>query len=269
MLPQISIWGRSIPLYGLMLTLGLLFACLLAVVRLKKAGLPWENFVVIAACGLGVGLAGAKAAYALTAYSLPEIAKLLLKGEFALLFGGAVFYGGLIGGGLGAMLGCYIAKTSFWRYEMAIIPALPLAHAFGRIGCFCAGCCYGIPVARPFGFAFADPIGSAPTGVPLLPIQLIEAGTNLVLVALLLRFYRKKRRPGDGVLVYLTFYAIIRFILEYFRGDEIRGRFYWFSTSQWISLLILAGVLVSLLFRKKRQAVLDGNISQQGPSNSG
>ncbi len=58
---------------------------------------------------------------------------------------------------------------------------LPLGHAFGRIGCFFAGCCYGI--SWKHGFVYHSTVGFTPIGVPLLPIQLIEAGTLLVLFA--------------------------------------------------------------------------------------
>lgn len=249
MLPYVSIFGLTIPMYGLMFSIGLFFACLLAVVRIKKVGLAWEDFAIIAACAVGLGLAGSSVVYAFVTYPLSVIFKMIAQGEFAHIFGGAVFYGGMAGGGIGAVIGSKVAKVSLFAYESSVVPALPMAHAFGRVGCFCAGCCYGIH--HPFGLAFTQPIGTAPVGIPLVPVQLIEAMINLIICGCLLLFFRKKRRSGDGILLYLSMYAISRFSLEFLRGDEIRGCFHFLSTSQWISLAILAGVMAIYVFRRK------------------
>jgi phosphatidylglycerol:prolipoprotein diacylglycerol transferase len=110
-------------------------------------------------------------------------------------------------------------------------------HSFGRIGCFFAGCCYGIKYQGPFSITFLDSI-AGPNHVALFPIQLLESFIN-VLVSIFLIFYSKKDRlPGKIFGIYLMLYSLIRFFLEFLRGDIIRGKLFGITTSQWISLLL-------------------------------
>jgi len=170
-----------------------------------------------------------------------------LKAWMGVLSGGGVFYGGLIGA-FAAML-LYIRKyrLDFWDAADLLIPSVPLFHAFGRLGCFCAGCCYGLEAA--WGVAFAHAL-SAPNGVPLVPVQLFEAGFNLLVMAALLALRPERRRPGILLPLYLMAYAVGRFALEFFRGDASRGVFL-LSTSQWISLAILPAAAMLLIKRLK------------------
>jgi phosphatidylglycerol:prolipoprotein diacylglycerol transferase len=132
-----------------------------------------------------------------------------------------------------------------------LVPSVPLAHAFGRLGCFFAGCCYGVPSA--FGLEF-NASELAPHGVKLLPVQLIEAGCNLLLFVLLLVLSRFCRRRGLLTGTYLAAYAVMRFVLEFFRYDAERGVFWGLSTSQWISLLLLPAAVFILCFAGRSRA---------------
>ncbi len=261
MMPFVNLFGRMIPSYGLSMAAGMVLACLLAVVRLTRAKLAWEPFAIIAACTVGLGLFGAGVMYMLVTYPVQEIIRLMREGQFGLLMGGAVFYGGLIGGGAGSYLGSRIARVSLWTYEPAIVPALPLAHAFGRLGCFCAGCCYGIPAPPPLGIAFLHPLSDAPAGQPLLPVQLLEAGANIAVCVLLLLFFQKKRRPAAGLLLYLMMYSLLRFLLEYLRYDAIRGHLLDLSTSQWVSLLMFSGAAVLCICRARAGKTMESGKS--------
>jgi phosphatidylglycerol:prolipoprotein diacylglycerol transferase len=80
---------------------------------------------------------------------------------------------------------------------------------------------------------------AAPNGVALLPIQLISSGINFLGCIVLFIYGRNKRKSGRVIGVYLIFYSIARFIIEFFRGDVIRGVFFGISTSQWISLILI------------------------------
>ena len=125
---------------------------------------------------------------------------------------------------------------------------LPLIHAFGRIGCFLAGCCYGIPYCGYFNVVF--PKNSfAPQGINLFPIQLCEA-FFLILLSFFLLYLTLKNKSRHMVLIYLFCYSIIRFILEFLRYDSARGKVLFFSTSQWISLIIL--IYTIIYFSKHR-----------------
>ncbi len=159
------------------------------------------------------------------------------------LLGGQVFYGGLLGG---IAAGAIYAKASklenFSAYTDILAVAVPFFHFFGRIGCFLGGCCYGIE--SDFGFTFHNSLIVSANGVNRFPVQLFEAGFNLVLAAVMLIMLNKGKIKGRLFLVYMYVYAIGRFILEYFRGDEYRGYLFGLSTSQIISVLILIALTV-------------------------
>ena len=144
-------------------------------------------------------------------------------------------------------------RLSFDSLGRDLVPALPLFHAFGRVGCFLAGCCYGIPApAGWLGVTFPASAVEAPSGVPLLPVQLYEAA-GCVLLFLLLDHLTDRGWPGGRLLaLYLALYAVFRFLLEFLRGDAVRGSLGPLSTSQVISLAVLAGVLLAELLHHRR-----------------
>lgn len=123
-------------------------------------------------------------------------------------------------------------------------------------GTFLAGCCYGRPTQSFLGVAFSHPAGGAPAGVKLLPVQLFEAGADVLLFALLLPLTRRARSRYDGLAWYCLLYGAARFVLEFFRYDAIRGSALFLSTSQWISLGLwaLAGVLFALGKKERKGA---------------
>jgi len=151
--------------------------------------------------------------------------------------GGLVFYGGVAGA---ALVGWRFARREGWSFAAfgdLFAPALALGHAFGRLGCFAAGCCFGkigggrLAVAFPRGSVAFDELaghGAVPPGwdtTPgLHPTQLYEAfGELAIFTALLLLRPRLRRRPGALLLTYLACYATLRFVVEIFRGDVVRG----------------------------------------------
>ena len=143
-----------------------------------------------------------------------------------------------------------------------LVPALPLVHAVGRVGCFCAGCCYGRAAPPPWGIAFTHAI-AGPNGVPLLPGQLWEAGAELVIFAFLLWYAGRAAGPGQMLRAYVFCYAPVRFVLEWFRGDPARGMYGPFSTSQWLSLVVLALALAWPVAGRKLKKYVRERVSQQ------
>ena len=151
--------------------------------------------------------------------------------------GGLVFYGGVAAAALVAWVFARREGWSFGAVGDLFAPALAIGHAFGRLGCFAAGCCFGkettsrIGVAFPRGSVAFDVLqraGAVPTGAgetsPLHPVQLYEAAGELALFSLLcLLRPRLRRRPGALLLCYLGLYALLRFVVEIFRGDLLRG----------------------------------------------
>lgn len=256
MLPYIYIFGRTIPMYGVCILLGLFVAGFNMVLECKKKNLVWENALIAVAVGLGFGFFGAKILYIAVTFTFKEFVYIIQQGKLdAIINGGFVFYGGLVCGVLGAFLGVRIAKCNMRDYENVLIKTVPLAHGFGRIGCLCSGCCYGKPTSSALHIVFTNPASNAPLGVALIPVQIYESAFNFVLFFLLVAI--DKKYPGNRILlpVYIIAYSVERFIIEYFRYDAARGFLMGFSTSQWISAALFVIGAVMLLVRLNRKTI--------------
>lgn len=352
MLPYIEIAGRTIPMYGLMGVCGFVAALLLIVVLGRRLRVDRENAVYLFVFTVIGAMAGAKLLYLCTVWSdvvadLPLIWQDPATFVGTYLSGGFVFYGGLIGGAAMAFGYCAAFRWRLVDYLPVLVPAIPLMHAFGRVGCFCAGCCYGIEV--PWGMTYTHAV-SGPNGVPLFPVQLVEAGCELVICAILVavsvRTFGRNRNPKAsprrdphptfdqgsrdelqaqrqlqaqcassacnsqshrepesdcelqphrepesdcepepdceslrrsqaahspnpwGLLaLYCLMYAPVRFVLEFFRGDAVRGFWLGLSTSQWLSIaavIIAAGVVwrISSVGRRRPAAAVEPHDAQ-------
>ncbi len=270
--------------YGLMIVIGMLGAIFVAGRLARRRGFPPEFFQDLAMVALVAGLIGARLLYVLV--NLPHFINHPAEAIFSR--GGFVFQGGA----LLAIAACvwYVRRQRVPLFEAADIaaPALALGHAFGRIGCFLAGCCFGLtcgpghdhpilerfavqfPLVRDdagrphemFNFAFSEQVergliahnASAP--LPVLPVQLLESAGNLAIFGLLLWVWSRRRFSGQVAALYLGLYALLRFGVEFIRDDIERGL--WLggliSTGQLISLLMLAGAL-ALWFARRNHSL--------------
>ena len=256
MLPYIHIWKLDIPGYGLCMALGIITATLLSYARIKRRGGDLDSLLIVGSVTMLCALTSAVFAYILFSYGLKRFLLEIISGNYSALENtGMVFYGGLIGGILGAHIAIRLNKYDFHTFCDAIVPTIPLAHAFGRIGCTLAGCCYGKQYDGPFA------VHSAFVGenVSLFPIQAVEALINCLLFFVLMFYVKKHREQKHNTLaVYLLLYSIERFVLEFFRGDTIRGTFGIFSSSQWISIAIVAVLLIygiSVIYSDQKRKV--------------
>ena len=233
--------------YGLMIAVGILAAYWVGEYRAKKCGLEVDHvFHFVIWCVVG-GFLGAKILYWIT-----DIKNILDNPRIMLqIADGWVVYGGIIGGILSAMLYSKLKGLKFLAYFDLLIPSVALAQGFGRIGCFLAGCCYGIETDGPLAIVFHES-SYAPNGVRLLPTQLISSGLDFLNFFVLVWFARRKKSDGEIGGLYLIFYSVGRFVLEFYRGDVVRGNVGILSTSQFISLFIVcAGTLLYVICRKK------------------
>jgi len=160
--------------------------------------------------------------------------------------GGLVFYGGLICSMVALIVYCLMQKLDFWSVLSLFGPSLALGHAFGRLGCFLNGCCYGLPTQCPWGFTY--PAGTDPARQyhdhALHPVQLYEVAGNLVLFAIL-QYLLPKTRGGQLAGIYMVLYGIIRFADEFFRGDYEQYYLTYFTPAQLICFgLVPVGVAV-------------------------
>lgn len=256
MYPYIHIVGNfNIPTYGSLFLIGFIIAIFIGRHIGPSMGIGKDDaFYGMLYCAIGI-LIGSKVMYFVS--KLPNVitnfsavikwAKTDFGGLMGYLFGGLVFYGGLIGAVIGIYRYCYHFRVSFKAFVNVYAPLIPLIHAFGRVGCFLAGCCYGMeyhgfgavqfPSPDKFPMFDTDPVLSS---VPRLPVQLIEAGLNIIAFIILWTLTKKRRnKPMQTMGFYLVYYTVARFVLEFFRGDIERGYFGAITTSQWISLLLL------------------------------
>jgi len=261
--PQIDFFGFKIASYGLFAVIGCLVCGFVLCYLLKKRGIMMEDGVIFLMTVIAGVFIGGHLLFALTNIRLfPYLFK---KAEFPLwlarvqyIFGGSVFYGGLFGGLAAGAIALKCMSHDRRIYADIMAPIIPLFHGIARIGCFLAGCCYGIE--SEFGFrAHGNTLVPEVNDVRRFPVQLLEAGCNLFLVLamfLLLKASRKKPfLQGKLIYFYLITYGIIRFLDEFLRGDEVRGFIGIFSTSQWISIIsvgISSLLLVSSIIKEKR-----------------
>lgn len=263
--PILHIGFIEIPAYGTVIALGLFTGTMTAMFTAQKYHLYRLDILlstILASIGL---LIGAKLVYMLTV--MPEIVrnysfvKTHVLQAVMYMFGGYVFYGGLIGALLAYYFYCRWFKVDFGSLINVITPVIPLVHAFGRVGCFLGGCCYGIEyhgrgaIHYPHN-EFVPELNS----VTRFPVQLVESGINLLFFAVLFLYSKKTRKPGSILGIYLIGYAVIRFSLEFLRGDIERGIWFGVSTSQWISLALIP-LGIYLLLKKPSPSELLPEIS--------
>ena len=212
-MPYIYLFGKPLPMYGLSVLAGIIISGILVYTTTKKrrdySKIYLINIPLISTVG---AFLGAHIVYAITR---ADVLKYAFEHSeeafgsfgafinvFSEMFGGMVFYGGLLGAILAACLYCKAAHADFPLYADIFAPAIPLFHAFGRIGCTFAGCCYGL---------------EASWGIPVLhvhedntthmsnhiPVPLIEAGLNIILMVILLILSNKKLKKGSLLAIHL------------------------------------------------------------------
>lgn len=160
-----------------------------------------------------------------------------------ILYGSGVFYGGLFGGIVFALI--FAKKQKFNMAELSdfLLPSMLIFHTFGRIGCLLAGCCYGIEST----WGIVDSSGTV-----RLPVQLFEAIFVFSFLCVIQIFHPERKWKGILLPLYLVVYPIGRFFLEFLRGDVGRG-IYILSVSQWISLGLLPIGIVGILKLTKKE----------------
>lgn len=213
-------WERPLYSYGLMLSCAALVGAASFIYGAHRRGWDVGAAIVVVAAAALAGTWGARALFAWVT---------LCQGgsiRAALLPGGVVFYGGLIGGAIGLLGAARAQRLPVRRVVDAAVVPVCLGHAIGRVGCLLGGCCYGRPFAGPWAVTYTHPLSPLHDGIARHPWPLYEA-TLMLLFALWLATAgapaTRGVRPGYHGALYLAVYAIVRFSLEFFRGDSLRG----------------------------------------------
>lgn len=239
--------------YGLMVAVGFLVALRVARSQFETFELPVELLDKTVLVLMIAGLLGARAAYFLIE-SREELVVDPLS-FFRVWEGGLVFYGSVIAGLPTLYVFARRNGLAFLSLTDAFAAPLLLGHAFGRIGCFAAGCCYGKPTGLPWGVSYSNPASLAPLSVTLHPTQLYESAGNALLFLATLAVSRRRPRAGVTTAFYCASYGLFRFFIETLRGDE-RGTFhYGASPSQLIALALVALGGALYLYGKKQEGV--------------
>jgi len=224
MYPFFEVFGRQISSYASMVAIGIVIsiATLFVACRWEKKSFDDAVYIyVFSLLGVVVG-----------SMLLSTLVNLYVNGFSVneLLRGGFVFWGGFIGGWIAAVFAAKYFGKEISEFYSVLVPAVIIFAGFGRVGCFLTGCCYGqISEVAGLSYSMSE---IAPNGVPLIPIQLIEA---LFDFALAICLWGKK----NAMYKYAGIYSLFRFVAEFFRGDPERGFVGPLSVSQFISICML------------------------------
>ena len=215
------------PSYGFLVSLGVIAGLLVVFKVARQQGLNPDQMWNLGALVILAGLLGAKIMLVINDWSYysshpREIFSL------SVLQSGGVFSGGLMAAIVVAFW--YVRKIAFPSCAPAtpLLPAWPSRHAFGRVGCFAAGCCYGKPTNEPWGVTFTNPLaqqmGGHAAGCKPAPDRALRDARRGHQFLVLYWLVRRKKFDGQVIGLYLILYGVARYFLEFFRGDPGRGR---------------------------------------------
>lgn len=236
-----SVGPAKVYVWGLLVGLGFSAGYIFALIKAKKRGLDetkimWLSVLIFVGAMLGSRL--------LFLLQTPG----RFSGNFSLLWqfnGGAMLYGGLLGGIYFGWL--YLKKINwdFWEIADTLAPAGALGIAIGRIGCALINDHMGAYTSMPWGILWTD-------GVARHPVAIYESLFCFALFFALL-YFQGKLKPGRLFLIFLLFYSVGRFLLDFFREPTVDPHFYW-SMSQWVSVLLILFVIYRF-WADKRQKI--------------
>jgi phosphatidylglycerol:prolipoprotein diacylglycerol transferase len=237
-----TIFGHEVRWYGVMAAIGFMFAVMIMQKLKKRASLTDDDVSNITMLGMVFGILGARVFYVVQFweqfaddyFEIPRIDH-----------GGLVFYGGFIFALIAIIIYCKLKKKSVVAVLDVTAPAIAVAHACGRIGCFLNGCCFGHQCSEPWGVVY--PEGSMPWdryhGTAIHPVQLYETFGNIIIFCILMYCF-KKFKKGQVAALYLSLYGVLRFTDEFFRGDHTDRFFEGLTRAQFIAtFLVPAGII--------------------------
>ncbi len=248
----VSIGSFFIPTYGTLVAIGFLLALWVTIRLARKANLPAEPVTNLAIYCALAGLVGAKLFMILFDFKSywNDPASLI---SLNTLQAAGVYQGGFLVALLTAIL--YIRRYHLPGLATCDVfsPGIALGQAIGRIGCFSAGCCWGVETHLPWAVTFKNPdayrLTGVTLGVPLHPTQLYESFADALIFLFLYRMIARPHTPGTILGWYLALYSSARFVIEFFRFHE-QGLHLGLSYTQWISLVTLAAGIALLIARR-------------------
>ncbi|MCE5245384.1 prolipoprotein diacylglyceryl transferase [bacterium] len=256
--PFLDLGFIQVPTYGIFLSTAILVGWMLFLRLAKRDGIDGDKAGAAAFWALVAGVVGGKVGLILVDLPiyLSQPQEIFTVG---FLRAAGVVWTAVLAGAAAFAWTARRGKLPMGRLVDAAALPVPICQAIGRIGCLMAGCCYGGRCDLPWGIVYESQEAHLRTGVPLgvslHPAPMYEALWSLAVVLPLLVLVRRRRRaPGEVVLAYFGLYALGRFVVEFFRGDDLRG--VWFggavSTSQLISLAVFPLALAAWIYLRRR-----------------
>lgn len=255
MLPEIHLGFLHIPSYGLMVFLGLIAFVITTIIIFekveKKPKQVTNRILLIAVPGFAI--------LVFSAFVFNSIFHSIEEGR--LFIGGITWLGGVIGG-FPAMIFLIHKFSPLTKGEPLavfelLMPGIVLAHAFGRVGCFLGGCCYGGVTDSVLGVRFPAESAAAMqypsvdgASLPVVPTQLFEAVFDLLFFLIIILLF--KRVKGHIFEMYAFAYGTFRFFIEFIRGDDRGGTGIFLSPSQVMSIVLIAGGILVLLYKREK-----------------
>jgi len=274
----------TVSTYGLLVAVGIMLGIGLGYRQARRLGIRPDDYLDLSLFGIVAALLGSRLMFVLT--NRDRFAAQPWRALY-LWEGGLVFYGGVVAALLTGLYFTWRRGLPYLRTADVYAPVLSLGHAFGRMGCHFAGCCWGKACAGSGGvrfpaesLAYEEMVGRgeavdavARTTLPLFPVQLYEAGGELLIFGLLMWRSAGKRFDGAVICTYLFLYGLLRLVTELFRGDAARrflvewqtpglaralglppGEPLFLSTSQFVALLMVAGAAAGYVYLARRAA---------------
>ena len=222
--PEIAHWGFvHVRSYGVMMVVAFLVGIWIALREARRLRLDEDKLVAVIFIALVSAVLGARALYVVE--HVDEFRQQWF-GLLALWQGGLTLYGGIVAGTVAGLLAARQAGLPMWVVADALTPSIALGTAFGRVGCFLNGCCYGRPTHLPWGVVFPpDSFAGLEFGTtPVHPAQLYAAGTGLFLFLLTWGLRRHLTPPGTLFWLFIALFALIRIPLDFTRAYEAEAR---------------------------------------------
>jgi prolipoprotein diacylglyceryl transferase len=266
---QFNIGPLTIHTYALCILAGIAAAVIITQRRLSRRGAQPGVVIDIVIWAVPIGIVGARFYHVLTHGSDYFFPGANLWNVFAIWDGGNALYGSLLGGALGAYIGCRRHGVRFWSFADALAPAMLVAQSLGRFGNYFNHELFGLPTTLPWGLQIESTNAAFPPGLPagtlFHPLFLYEIIWNLIGVGIVLLFERRfSLRWGRAFAVYLIWYGLGRSWLEAIRIDPTSDVLFGIPANIWASFLAVIVGIVLMVVQARRHPGLEPSIYRPG-----
>ncbi len=247
----LRIGSLTLRTYGFFVALGVIFAYNYVKYQALKRNLNWRFLSNLIFFCVLVGLLGGRLLYVILNF---DYYKTDILSVIKIWQGGLVFYGGFFSGLIFGIIYTLLNRQDLLFVMDILTPALYLGLSIGRIGCFCAGCCYGKEVHQSLDFlgvVFFHPESLAPIGVKIFPTQLFESLYAFIIFLITHFLLQKKLLKYRIFFLGAMIYSFFRFLNEFIRGDDRGSLILGLYPSQFISIIVFSLFFLLIFYIKK------------------